>query len=468
MSKSSFVSIEGDRLTVDGKPILLKGAGLGGWMNMENFITGYPGHEYQMRKEMKKVLGEEKYEYFFDKFLEYFFTEDDAKLFSELGLNCLRLPINYRHFEDDMNPRVFKPEGLKHLDRVINLCAKYKIYTVIDLHAAPGGQNIDWHADAGNNQANFWLHKDFQDRAVVLWEHLAKHYKDNTWVAGYNPLNEPTDESHTALLAFYERIEKAIRAIDQNHILFLDGNTFGSDFRRFGEPLPRSVYACHDYSNYGFPGAPEAFTGTPDQHAYHQRILGQKIEYMKKHKLPIWNGEFGPVYANPADGPDWEKTNESRYGVLKYQLSLYKEQNISWSIWLWKDIGYQGMVYVKPDAPYMKLLAPFLQKKKDLAIDEWGCDDAPVRDLFDPIYKWMFKAAPWLEKRYPSAWKGVKHINRVLRECLLSEELCVEYASYFKDKSMEELDQLAHSFALSSCDQREKLNKILGDDTKTA
>jgi hypothetical protein len=60
---------------------------------MENFITGYPGHEYQMRKEMKKVLGEEKYEYFFDKFLEYFFTEDDAKLFSELGLNCLRLPV---------------------------------------------------------------------------------------------------------------------------------------------------------------------------------------------------------------------------------------------------------------------------------------------------------------------------------------------------------------------------------------
>jgi aryl-phospho-beta-D-glucosidase BglC (GH1 family) len=88
--------------------------------------------------------------------------------------------------------------------------------------------------------------------------------------------------------------------------------------------------------SYGFPGAPEAFTGTPDQHAYHQRILGQKIEYMKKHKLPIWNGEFGPVYANPADGPDWEKTNESRYGVLKYQLSLYQEQNISWSIWLWK------------------------------------------------------------------------------------------------------------------------------------
>jgi hypothetical protein len=36
-------------------------------VNMENFITGYAGHEYQVRAELRKRLGEEKYEYFFDK-----------------------------------------------------------------------------------------------------------------------------------------------------------------------------------------------------------------------------------------------------------------------------------------------------------------------------------------------------------------------------------------------------------------
>lgn len=156
-------------------------------------------------------------------FLEYFFQEADAQFFVSLGLNCIRLPVNYRHFEDDMNPRVFKPEGLKHLDRVIDICAKHGIYTVIDLHAAPGGQNIDWHADAGGHQALFWDHRDFQNRTIIIWEHLARHYKNNTWVAGYNPLNEPTDIEHTRLLAFYERVENAIRAIDPHHILFLDG-----------------------------------------------------------------------------------------------------------------------------------------------------------------------------------------------------------------------------------------------------
>jgi hypothetical protein len=54
-----------------------------------------------------------------------------------------------------MNPRVFKKSGLKHLDRVVDLvsshngrsvadhvqCAAHGIYTVIDLHALPGGKH---------------------------------------------------------------------------------------------------------------------------------------------------------------------------------------------------------------------------------------------------------------------------------------------------------------------------------------
>jgi len=50
-----------------------------------------------------------------------FFAEADAKFFASLGLNCIRIPFNYRHFEDDMNPRVLKESGFKHLDRVIDL-----------------------------------------------------------------------------------------------------------------------------------------------------------------------------------------------------------------------------------------------------------------------------------------------------------------------------------------------------------
>ena len=77
---------------------------------------------------MQKVLGKEKADFFFDKLLEYYFTAPDAAFFvSSLGLNCLRLPFNFRHFEDDMNPRVLKVEGFRHLDRVVDLVRPARI-----------------------------------------------------------------------------------------------------------------------------------------------------------------------------------------------------------------------------------------------------------------------------------------------------------------------------------------------------
>jgi len=61
---------------------------------MENFINGYPGHEHQLREGLRDVLGPEKSDYFFDKFLEYWFTEEDAKLFASFGFNSIRLPVS--------------------------------------------------------------------------------------------------------------------------------------------------------------------------------------------------------------------------------------------------------------------------------------------------------------------------------------------------------------------------------------
>ena len=74
---------------------------------------------------MLKVLGQEDYEFFFDKWLEYFFTEADAKFFASLGLNCIRVPFNYRHLMDDMEPGVLIERGFKHLDRVVNLVSSF-------------------------------------------------------------------------------------------------------------------------------------------------------------------------------------------------------------------------------------------------------------------------------------------------------------------------------------------------------
>jgi endoglucanase len=236
-----------DVVTADGAPIRLRGVGIGGWLNMENFITGYPGTESAHRKAMREVLGERRYELFLDSFLTHFFGDQDAAFIASLGLNCVRVPVNYRHWEDDGRPGEIDPRGFAHLDRAIEACAAAGLYTVIDLHAVPGAQNHHWHSDNPFHQPLFWQHRQFQDRAVTLWEAIASRYADRPEVAGYNVLNEPADESGTALVEFYRRTVAAIRAVDDRHIVFLDGNTYAREFQGFGEPFENAVYAIHQY-----------------------------------------------------------------------------------------------------------------------------------------------------------------------------------------------------------------------------
>jgi len=451
-----------------GRKVVLKGAGLGGHLNMENFITGFSGHEHEHRAALLSVLGPEKYKFFFDKFLEYFFTASDAKFFASLGVNCIRVPFNYRHFEDDMNPGVYKAEGFRLLDRIVNLCSQQNLYVILDLHAVPGGQNQDWHSDSGTNKAQFWNFKEFQDRMINLWVALAKHYRGNPFIAGYNPLNEPADPKHTNLINFYQRVEKAIREVDPDHVLFVDGNTYAMDFSHFpSEPFPNTVYACHDYSMMGFPNG-DPYLGTAEQKTKLRRTFERKVAFMREHKLPIWNGEFGPVYAAADDDPDFEHTNTQRFALLQEQLSIYCETDVSWSIWLYKDIGYQGMVYVSPSSPYMQLIAPFLAKKKALNLDFWGCSDSKVKGVYEPFVKALKEMVPehLRNRKYPNVWTFERQVERQVRECLLSEYMGWEMAELFRGKTEEELDALAASFKLENCVMREELNGILQGDAR--
>ena len=195
-ANENLLKVSGDHIVNQkGETIILRGFGLGGMLHMENFIDGYPYNEESMREGLLKVLGKKKYDLYFDTFLKSYFTEPDAEYIHSLGLNLVRIPINYHLFEDDMNPGVINEKAFKYLDRVINLCAKHQIYTIIDMHALPGSQNQHWHSDNPTHKAFFWVYKDFQDRALHLWEVIAEHYKNQPWVAGYDLINEPADPS---------------------------------------------------------------------------------------------------------------------------------------------------------------------------------------------------------------------------------------------------------------------------------
>jgi endoglucanase len=54
MTDENILHVEGSRLFRNGHEIVLHGVGIGGFLNMENYISGYAGTESLMRKGSSK------------------------------------------------------------------------------------------------------------------------------------------------------------------------------------------------------------------------------------------------------------------------------------------------------------------------------------------------------------------------------------------------------------------------------
>ena len=459
MTTLPWIHVDGDRLVDEsGTLVLLRGVGLGGWMNMENFVTGYPGTEQGIRRQLLASMGREAYDAFFEHFFVDFFDEADAAHLASIGMNSVRIPVNYRHFEDDARPFALKEEGFARLDRVITLLARHGIYSIIDLHALPGYQNQHWHSDNPTHVATFWDHPHFHDRVVHLWEALAERYKNRPEVAGYNPINEPSDPSNERLLPFYERLERAVRAIDPRHVLFLDGNKYSTDFSAFdarSEPLPNAVYTAHDYALPGIASGTE-YPGVTRGEFFDRGVVEQtflrRTEYMRRTGTPIWIGEFGPVYSTDRAQDAW------RYQLLRDQLEIYRDHGASWALWTYKDIGLQGLVHAASDSPYVSLIQPALEQKGRLGVDSWGGSDAGVRDILDPIDATFDREFAGYA---PYPWGRQPHIAVLVRHILLAEPLAERFGALFAGVDVERARELARSFRLQNSVERTGLTEVL-------
>ena len=61
---------------------------------------------------------------------------------------------------------------------------------------------------------------------IDLWKKLAERYKNETWIGGYDILNEPAwnlGTNNIPLKNLYVAITNAIRSVDSTHIIFIEG-----------------------------------------------------------------------------------------------------------------------------------------------------------------------------------------------------------------------------------------------------
>src|ERR1051326_4641810 len=202
---------------------------------------------------LNELVGEDEARRFWKSYRDSYITEDDIRFIKQSGFNSVRVLFDYRLFVIDGEPRKLEGVGSELLDRVVAWSRKQGLYVVLDMHAAPGGQTGD-NIDDSWGYPFLFESAESQDLTVRLWRKLAERYKDEPAVIGYDLLNEPiphffdTNYFNPKLEPVYRKIVAGIREVDRNHIVFLGGAQWDTNFKVFGPPFDnKAAYTFHKY-----------------------------------------------------------------------------------------------------------------------------------------------------------------------------------------------------------------------------
>jgi hypothetical protein len=248
---------------------------------------------------------------------------------------------------------------------------------------------------------------------------------------------------------------EAVRAVDPRHVLFIDGNTYSTEFDIFAEPWDNTVYTCHDYVAAGlgrggpYPGLTD---GTYIDRGTVEAKFLQRSEYARSTGTPLYVGEFGPIYTGDeaVDGP--------RRQILADQLEIYRHYGAGWAIWVYKDLGRQGLVNAKPESPYRRRFDPFVAKKNRLGADHWGSRGEGQVEVTQPVQDLLAAEFPHF---HPYPWGREDWARTLLLNILFAQPLVDEYAELLKGLDDSELVALAESFSFANCAVRSTLRDAL-------
>ncbi len=339
VSGQGYLHADGKRI-VDGagENVILRSIGTGNWMLQEGYMmrtAGVAGTQHEFRAKLIGSIGEAKTDSFYTVWLENHFTRADVDSMASWGFNAVRVAMHYKWFtlpiEDEPVPgeQTWLDRGFEMMDSLLAWCSDKEMYLILDMHGAPGGQgkNADI-SDYDPSKPSLWESEDNKDKFVALWQGLAARYSDEPWIGGYDLINETNwpfpEGNNSQMRSLYMRTTDSIRAHDQNHIIFIEGNSFANDFSRLTPPWdPNMAYSFHKYWTYNNPDA-----------------LNWVTEMRDRYNVPIWNGETG----------------ENSTTWFRNLVKLHEDQNIGWSMWPVKKTGINNVLSAETNDDYLQLV----------------------------------------------------------------------------------------------------------------
>lgn len=325
-SPSQFVRIDGvDLVNPDGTKLFIRGTNLGNWLNPEGYMFGFSKTNSPrfINEMLCELVGEDFAEEFWKGFKDNYITSRDIEYIAKTGANTVRLPFHYKLFTDeDYMGLSASQDGFTRVDSVVKWCRDNHLYLILDMHDAPGGQTGD---NIDDSYGYPWLfeREECQRRFCEIWQSIAKRYKDEPVVLGYELINEPiapyfdnVDEMNTKLEPLHKRAVAAIREVDNNHIILIGGAQWNGNFRPFTDTEydDKLMFTCHRYGS------------EPTAEAIHEII-----EFRDSVGRPMYMGEIG------------HNTDEWQQKFCK----VMEDNNIGYTFWPYKKCDGSCMLGIQ-------------------------------------------------------------------------------------------------------------------------
>jgi endoglucanase len=313
-AQSRFVTTRGREFVApDGRPLLLKGISLGNWLLPEGYMWKFKSANSPrlIQTVINQLVGEDEARRFWKQYRDNYITREDISFIRRSGFNSIRVPFNYRLFVTNDEPPRLEGPGYELLDRVVGWCRSEGLYVILDMHAAPGGQTGD-NIDDSWGYPFLYDSPESQELTVRVWQKIAARYANEPAVLGYDLLNEPIPHFYDAayfnpkLEPLYRKIVAGIRQVDRNHVVFLGGAQWDTNFKVFGPPFdPKAAYTFHKYWMEVNQGAVQEY-----------------VDFSAKYDVPVWLGESGE------NADEW---------IASFRYLLERNQ-IGWCFWPYKKM----------------------------------------------------------------------------------------------------------------------------------
>ena len=333
-AQPKFVTTRGKEFVgPNGQTLMLKGINLGNWLMPEGYMFKFKDANSPrlIQTVINQLIGEAEAKRFWQTYRDNYITEDDLKFVKQSGFNSVRVPFNYRLFVVEGDPQRLEGVGYELLDRVVKWAKNEGLYVILDMHAAPGGQTGD-NIDDSFGYPFLFESPESQALTVKIWQKLAAHYRDEPTVLGYDLLNEPiphffdTVTLNPKLEPVYRKIVAGIREVDQNHIIFLGGAQWDTNFKVFGPPFDDKL--AYTFHKYWFDVKQEA--------------IQEYVEFSNKYNVAVWMGESGE------NTDDW---------IASFR-SLLDKNRIGWCFWPYKKLDATScLASIKKPDEWDKIIA---------------------------------------------------------------------------------------------------------------